>query len=383
VSPIENIEHLVASDVTETVWLRFSRLTSPTLCRRALAARLVGVDPDILDQKAKGVSSPVRSLLGYWQTPSANLNAAILTRYYALLQASVAEQVASADLSIDLTAVQKHTEFGHGFACLQADSLDTFPDSCHIACLKSGHFASYAKSRQLPVETFAFSVRPRHFEALTQDERGKLLTLSDLLLRIPELQIPASECLGRPALSFQVGHSDQNPPPSFFSHQDKPTPSGEETTFAALYVEPSSAVTSEWLNSLGLPILDIEATENEMLGRVERFFTGKLTHPRIGTWWDHFSHYKSDYCGTSVMVPFWGITDPFVLHLATLYGLSIVVRYLPSVWQRVEHGELDHIRALIENYIAIFDHIGPQLALERITGTKLVVATPGSFNAPV
>jgi hypothetical protein len=59
------------------------------------------------------------------------------------------------------------------------------------------------------------------------------------------------------------------------------------------------------------------------------------------------------------------------------------VRYLPSIWQRVEHGDLDHIRALIENYLAVLDHNGPQLALERITGIRLEVATSGSFNAPL
>ncbi len=34
--------------------------------------------------------------------------------YYALLQISIAEQVASADPTLNLREVQKHTELGHG-----------------------------------------------------------------------------------------------------------------------------------------------------------------------------------------------------------------------------------------------------------------------------
>jgi hypothetical protein len=218
---------------------------------------------------------------------------------------------------------------------------------------------------------------------MCQVDQEKLLSLSELLLRIPELQLPVQECLGRPALSFRVGHSDKNPPPSFFGKQEKRPPQEAATTYAAIYVDPSHNVTADWLNSLGLPFTNIEETESKTLDEVHRFFAGKLHHPSEKLWWDHFSHYKSDYCGRSVISPFWGINDPFVLHLATLYGLSIVVRYLPSIWQRVEHGDLDHIRALIENYLAVLDHIGPQLALGRITGIRLEVATPGSFNAPL
>jgi hypothetical protein len=100
-------------------------------------------------------------------------------------------------------------------------------------------------------------------------------------------------------------------------------------------------------------------------------------------WWGYFPHYKSDYTGTSVIAPFWGMSDVMALHLVTLYALSIVVRYMPSLWQRVEVGELDHIKALLEGYLAIFDRVGPAMALERITGVKLELAQPGGWNSLV
>ena len=94
--------------------------------------------------------------------------------------------------------------------------------------------------------------------------------------------------------------------------------------------------------------------------------------------------YKSGYCGTSWIVPLWGtIQDPFIIHFVVLYALSIVVRYLPSLWHEIEYGDLDHIRALIEHYIVIVDGVLPQMAVERITGKRLQVVHPGSMQAPV
>ncbi len=36
------------------------------------------------------------------------------------------------------------------------------------------------------------------------------------------------------------------------------------------------------------------------------------------------------------------------MHDVTLYALSIVVRYLPSLWHEIEYGSLNHIGALME-----------------------------------
>jgi len=66
-----------------------------------------------------------------------------------------------------------------------------------------------------------------------------------------------------------------------------------------------------------------------------------------------------------------------------LYALSIVVRYLPSLWHNIENGDLNHIRALIEHYLAIVDGVLPRMSVERITGVHLRIDQPGSMGAPV
>jgi hypothetical protein len=373
------LERIVTTDFLETIWLRFGRLTSKTLARQVIAARAPGMTADALDRKAEGVASAVRSALGYWQTPATALGARILTRYYAFLQATIAEQVAGDDPTVDLSSVQRHTEMGHGLGIVQ-DS-DAFPHAMHVFARSSGHFASYAKFRGLALAEFVIENRIKQWSDVRNEDRHKLVSVADVLLRLPELQLLAPECLGRPALSFRVAHSSRNQHPSIFG-RTKPPP-GDKVTYASILVPPSAVITEDWVNSLKLPVANIKAVETVESEHDKPHFVGEVRHPNDELWWSHFEHYKSDHTGTSIIAPLWGKADAAILHLVALYALSIVVRYLPSLWHRVERGDLDHVRALLEGCLSIFDHVGPGIALERITGVRLLLAQPGGMNAPI
>jgi len=89
-------QRIVAADPIGAVWLRLKRLTSQRLCAQAIATRNEKpLDPALLAKKASGMAWAVRSGLGYWETKAAGLNSQVLSRYYALLQLSIAEQVGS------------------------------------------------------------------------------------------------------------------------------------------------------------------------------------------------------------------------------------------------------------------------------------------------
>jgi hypothetical protein len=383
-------ERLVAEDVQQVVWLRFRRLTSPRLCRRIVEARAPGLPKEVAEKKAEGVASAVRSALGYWESTPASLNAKILMRYYALLQVTIAEQVASPEAGSDLTEIQRHTEFGHGLATFSREDLP-FPQSLLIAPLRSGHFFQYCQYRDLDIDRYSFERRPKQWKDLSSDEQDKVVSLADVFRRIPELQPLIEECLGGSPLSFHVGHASKNfevRSARTRQHIEKTgaftlaaPPDGPTTiTYAAIYPH-SSIVTKEYLDTLGLPFRNIHEEADRHSGL--QYFVGELEHPSADLWWNHFKTYKSGYCGTSIIVPLWGIIDdPFIMHFLALYALSIVVRYLPSRWHEIEDGPLDHIRALIEHYLAIVDAVLPRLSVERITNAKLRVVSPEGMNAP-
>ena len=382
-------EQLVAEDLRQAIWLRLRRLTSSNVCSRVITARKTDLAADIAMKKGQEVASSIRSALGYWDSQPASLNAKVLTRYYALLQITIAEQVSDPSSAAGLREIQSHTEAGHGLWTM-ADPEKEFPSGYMVACRNRGHFFEYCKFKGIDVASFASKARPEQWEQLKDEAKSRLVSLADLFRRIPELQSVLEETLGTLPLSFHVGHATENMAerakkwdealkagqvPEF----DPPIPGPEAVTFVGIYPH-GQKLTPEYLRSLDLPIKNIRASSEGD----QHYFVGDLTHPKERLWSEYVDTYKSGYCGTSIIVPVWGkIADPFLIHFMTLYALSIVVRYLPLLWHEIEDGNLNHIRALIEQYLAIVDNVLPQMAIERITGRRLIAVQPGSLFGPM
>ncbi|WP_186062013.1 YaaC family protein [Burkholderia gladioli] len=386
----QRTERIVAADPIGATRLRLNRLMSHRLCADAIVARNnTPIDPDVLEKKAQGMAWAVRSGLGYWEAEGGGLNSRVLSRYYAMLQLSIAEQVGSADDKDLLPAIQRHTEFGHGLFTSR-NTNGQFPDGLVVGCTQSGHFTSYAKYLGIDLTPFIFTKKPKNFAALDSEGLAKVVSLTDLLLRVPELQTSARALLGRPALSVHVGHSGKNmklrlertqahiKQTGAFTYADPGLPGEMDETWLCIY-PPSVGDPTPIIDAFGLPFTDVqEETDNE--GRTS--LSVLFMHPKGKHWHECLKTYKSAYCGTSLIAPFWGIDDPFVLHFVILYAFSIVVRYLPELWHEIEDGPLDHLRSLLDEYLVILDHVMPEMIVERLTGVELVVTAPGSLFAP-
>lgn len=384
-------ERIVAADPIGATWLRLKRLTSKRLCEQAITERnSVSIAPDVLAQKASGMAWAIRSGLGYWETQAAGLNSRVLSRYYAVLQLSIAEQVSSSDPKDLLPAIQRHTEFGHGLFTLRDPNMQ-FPDGLWIGSAQSGHFAAYAKYRKLDLKPYIFEKKPKKLSELDEATQARLISLTDLLRRVPELQSVTNEFLGKEPLSFHIGHDNlknmetrraNRPSRSALlgAQATQDVEDAEVTTWMNIYPSRSGGPMPD-ISGHGFPFTDI--TEQGDSFGAGRHLSVAFKHPSDGHWYKHLRTYKSAYCGTSLIAPIWGTDDPFVLHFAILYAFSIVVRYLPELWHEIEDGDLDHIRALLEQYLTIVDHVLPKLIIERLTGITLHVVQPDSLNAPI
>ncbi len=384
-------EQLVAENIAEAVWLRLRRLTSSTLCQRVIEARHPSLPVSVLEKKGQEMASSVRSALGYWQSQAASLNAKVLARYYALLQMSIAEQLASPDSTADLKEIQSYTESGHGLWTITANGKN-FPASYMVACRNRGHLYEYCRFRGIDLTPYVSKARPNSWDDLSAVERDRLISLADLLRRIPELQLLIEETLGTEPLSFHVASAMKNSIVQSERMQayaqmtgqvllNPPIAEPSTVTYIEIYNHGQNC-TSEYLNSFDLPIKNIRPEEDTVTK--SSYFIGDFIHPSDKRWYQCLQTYKSGYCGTSIIVPFWGnIADPFIIHFMTLYALSIIVRYLPLLWHEIEDGKLDHIRALIEHYVVIVDNVLPQLAVQRLTGRRLNAVQPGSLYGPL
>lgn len=368
------IEKLVADDVAEAMWLRLRRLTSGQLCKKIIKRYSASLSQDILDKKADGMAWAIRSALGYWSVRDGELNARILSRYYALLQVSIAELISSNDPRDDLSTIQRHTEYGHGLFQLSKEEGE-FPHNYYIGCLNSGHFPMYCKKVGFDMQAYAHNKRPRDFFSVDQ---SKIYSLSDLLRRIPEFQRVIHEFIGSDPLSFHIGYATKNfrlkaqgisqIGTQRCENKDAKLLNSEVTYIDIFTTGPT--ITADVLNRYNLPIENIILEPSDS-SKGESNFVGELVHPKVGHWWQHLDTYKSGYSGTSIILPFWGTADPFILHLSILFAFSIVVRYLPKTWHEIEYGCLDNMRALLEHYLSVIDNVLPKIAIERLTRTRL------------
>ena len=391
------VEAIVTRDVEAALRLRLHRMTSATICRRMLASKHPGMPEEAIAQKAEGVASALRSALGYWESGRDALNAKILSQYYFALQLSIAEEVANANPDATLESIQKHTEQGHGLGTIRPPD-GAFPGEYYIAALKFGHFGAYCASAGIDLDGIAFDAKPRSWSKIKDGDFPKLVSLSQLLRRVPELRTSVYECLNEPALSFHVVSSSKNL--QFEAEQAsanlfKGVPSegdgaskvgsdiGDITTYLtfATGYGGGEGGTPEYLSGLSFPISDFCVEFDSIFDKEQ--ITGTYKHSAGQQWFDSIGLYHSDV-GSSLIAPMWGKKpNIFLIHFMTLYALSIVVRYLPSFWYKIEHGELDHVRALLEQYVTIVDTAVPKLAIERITGRRIAVVNPGSLNAPL
>jgi|JI10StandDraft_1071094.scaffolds.fasta_scaffold00925_10 hypothetical protein len=384
-----------AEDIDEIVWLRLNRLKSVKLCENLIRTKLTktpnsAITEEIIKSKAIGLSSAIDSAIGYWQVNPQSVNAKVLSRYYFLLQMTIAEQVSSVKNTDDLKTVQKHTENGHGLATISNANGD-FPTNYYTLAIRSGHFYSYVKSLGINTKTFDFEKRPRKFEEIT--DNSKLVSLIDLFRRIPELSNIVEEYTDQPPLSFHIGHSNINMRDDLDAvkeHIDRtgkfvlsaPITSPQRTTYVSIYSE-SVKVSIDYLSSLGLPLTNFRIAEKSAFSN-ERIIVGQMVHPTDNYWHQCLDTYHSSYAPTSLIVPLWGATtDIIVINFTLLYTLSIIVRYLPDLWYRINSGDLNHIGSLTEYYVSIIDHIVPLKMLERITEAHISIHQPGSLFGPM
>lgn len=304
------------------------------------------ITEEIIKSKAIGLSSAIESAIGYWQGHPQAVNAKVLSRYYFLLQMTIAEQVSSVKNTDDLKEVQRHTERGHGLGII-INPENEFPENYFTCAIKDGHFYSYTKFLGLDNEKYEFKSRPKKFSEVS--DHSKIVSLIDLFRRIPELMNVIEEYTDKPSLCFHVGHASINVQNDlkgierYMKETGKitykaPSGNGEAKTFISFYTD-SKKVTPEYLSSLCLPFQDFKVMEG--LSKDEEHNTGTLIHSSYKNWYDVLNTYTSSHSPTSLVVPLWNVTsDNIVINFTLLYTLSIIVRYLPDLWYRTNSGDL-------------------------------------------
>jgi hypothetical protein len=214
--------------------------------------------------------------------------------------------------------------------------------------------------------------KARRYKHLASYPQTTWLSIETLFASIPEMSDLFSDIFeGKPNWVRPVYDRMANAGISL-SGQQKPA-----TRSYVQFVDDTARLTKEDIASFPGPISEITEAPSKGAGR---HFRVAIDHPGKQFWWEALRIHHSPFERDALIRPILGVVDEYrAICLVLLYALSIVVRYRPGVWRRVQEGDLDHMRVLIEAFLAVVQRVLPEQFLERVTPQRVFAKQPGTF----
>jgi hypothetical protein len=365
---------LLSEEPIQAIWLRLRQFQSLTLAKKLIEERAkrenVRLNDDSIRTKAEGVAFALRNAADYFHALEVrNVSQRVLNLYYGSLAFAFAEMLASPLGPKALAEIEESTKQGHGLYTL--DGLNKGLEHLVVGAISSGFFPSWMKSMGLEVNKIP-ERKPRRHDELSGLPPSSWLTLERLFASIPEVSDLFTDIFeSAPRWVTPVYDQDANAGLSIFGNKKRATRS------YVLLVDESSRLTKEEIATFPGPISEIAATHSERHGRN---FRVAIDHPDKDVWWQALSIHHSPFKRDALILPVFGVVGEYrAICVILLYALSIVVRYRPSVWRRVQEGDLDHLRVLIEAFLAVAERVLPEQFLEKVTGQLIFAKQPGAF----
>jgi YaaC-like protein len=365
---------LLADEPIEAIWLRLRQLQSVTLARKMIEARAraeqTELDADSLQSKAQGVAYALRNASDYFQAKDGqSFSQRVLNLYYGSVAFAFAEMLATPRGVKALSEIEDTTKAGHGLYTVDGSSDGL--EKIVVGALPAGFFSAWTKSIGMPVTEFAKN-KPRRFEEVMAAPVHSWLTIEDLFASIPELSdLFVNIFAAKPRWVMPVHDQVANQGPSQF---------GRRTLASRSYirlVDETARLTKEDIALFPGPISEISEVSS---GGGGRHFRVAVDHPQGGVWRDSLPIHHSPFQRDALLLPIFGVVGEYrAISVVLLYALSIIVRYRPSIWRRVQEGDLDHMRVIIEAFLAVVERILPEQFLATVTGRRIVAKHSGSF----
>lgn len=365
---------LLSETPIDAIWLRLRQLGSVTLARKLVEGRAhtagVSLSDDVMRTKAEGVAYALRNAIDYYnQRDVRNVSQRALNLYYGTMAFVFAEMLAAPSGATALAAIEDSTKYGHGLYTI--DGPDGGLDQLVVGALASGLFPTWLKFLGLPTTSLS-SRKPKQHSELANEKAW--ITVEQLFARIPEIADLYRDIFAAPP-AWVSPHYDSDANKSFYVSDLSNRP---RRSYIQL-VDESTRLTKDDIAGIPGPLSEIAEVSADSPGR---HFRAGLDHPDSADWHDVLKIHTSPFIRSAVIFPIFGVVNEFrATCLVLLYALSIVVRYRPSIWRRVQEGDLDHVRVLVEAFLAVVERVLPEEFLATVTGQPVVTAQPGSLFA--
>lgn len=372
----KTVKRLIAESPLEAVLTRLQQFTSVNLAAKLVERRTlengVSMSTDVIKSKAVGIAFSMRSALDYIvSTPGDRLNKRVLGLYYGTMAFAQAEMLASPTGPVDLDEVEGMTKQGHGLYTLVGPT-GTFAD-LRVGVLATGFLPQWASF--LGHDTSGYPTRkarsPSDIEKLPADA---ICSLRDLFASIPEIDDLFTEVFNGTSNWISVTHDQEtNLRSGIFNAAAK-----TDSTYGLFY-DRSGGISIERLNNAGWPLAEIQKI-NDFDG-AGVMYRARVDHVGHDIWWNVLPTYSSPFGTRSALLlpTVGGLRNYRVIAAVTLYALSIMARYMPSAWRRIEGGDEDQYLALVNAALNVWERVLPAHFLESVSGEAVHTAQPGSL----
>lgn len=367
---------LLSEEPIQAIWLRIRQLQSVTLATKLIAGRAQRENVDLANEtirsKAEGVAFALRNASDYFQSPDVhNVSQRVLNIYYGSMAFAFAEMLAAPTGPETLAVIEENTKQGHGLYTIDGsrDGLEQLV----VGMISAGFFPAWVKSMGVTLGHIP-ERKPRQYGDLDQLPTASWLTLEQLFASIPEVADLFNDIFdGAPRWVNPTYDQDANGHRMTFVG-DRPK---AVTRAYAQLIDSSARLTKEDIAAFPGPISEIREVPSEGYGR---HFRIAVDYDGKDTWWHALKVHHSPFQRQALILPIFGIVDEYrAICMVLLYALSIVVRYRPSIWRRVQGGDLDHMRVLIEAFLVVAERVLPEQFLEKITAERVFAQQPGSW----
>ena len=109
-------------------------------------------------------------------------------------------------------------------------------------------------------------------------------------------------------------------------------------------------------------------------------YSAFIVHEKDRYWYNCINIHTSNFCNNTIIVPLPNLEDDWEIYaIMILYTLSIVVRYYPNLWRRMQVGKWDKYYPVFQQFALVAETVLPNIFYEKITGQKLYVHQAGIF----
>ena len=372
--------HLTSENPLDAVLARLQQFTSPTLARKLVERRAEAesqrLPEETICSKAIGIAYSMRGALDYIvPTPRDALNRRVLGLYYGAMALAQAEMLASPSGSDDLEQVEGMTGKGHGLYVLPTQQ-GGFAD-LYVGVRNRGFFQEWMKFLGLDTSCY-----PKQWPKSENDLKGVPLnmvcSLRDLFASVPEIADLFDEVFGGSPGWVSVAYDQQ----ANWERSRSNATAGKVNSTYVLFIDRSGEVPIERLKSTGWPIAEIQQVNDYK--HTGTAYRGRVDHAGHDLWWGALPTFTSPFVNSVGLLLFptvGGLREYRTIAVMTLYALSIMVRYLPSAWRRIEGGDEDQYLALVRASLAVWERVLPEHFLESIAWERVRTGQPGTFFA--